>query len=186
MESHEHTQREFGAAIGELVRGADKPYAQSTVRDWIEKSAPEPEIVFQMEGYLLVPPGTLSQHLGYLPVGVRSVTTFQQALMNDTSMGTDGRDILLILYALFASQPLVDATLTEWTRRDLERLVKDAKRTRRLMDERGEVHAERERRRRVEAELAQEQFAVAASGGLPEEEGPAQRRPAPEPEPEGP
>lgn len=126
LESHKHTQRQFGEAIGELIRGADKPYAQSTVRDWIEKAAPAPEIVFEMEGYLLVPPGTLSQHLGYLPLGARSIETVEEALMSDTSISSGGRDLVLILYAILAGQPLTYATLDVITLGSLRTILDSA------------------------------------------------------------
>lgn len=135
MNSHQISQRELGVQVAEGIRGADKPYAQSTVRDWIEKSAPDPEIVFYIEGFLLVPAGTLSQHLGYLPTNARSVTTVGEALMIDTSISGTERDLLLVLYALFADKPLGEATISQWTRRSLEGLLEHVRANEDLLPE---------------------------------------------------
>lgn len=243
LASHGDTFKEFGTMIAEGTRGVDRPYAPSTVRDWIEKSAPEPEIVFYMEGYLLQPPGTLSQHLGYLPLDARSVTTTEQALMNDPQLDTGARDILITLYAVLADVPLVYATLGQFTRGALQRLVDDATRTadllesnRMVFDDAGRLvdgfevappnvvmralhewgqerapdvpmprgliaaavkhratAAEWELTDRVaewdavlRTQLTNDEFALAAEGGLPEQVGPEEKRPRPEPEPDAP
>lgn len=94
----------FGRALSEALRAADISIASvarhveltdDAVRRWLKGSAPEPPMVFAVERFLDVAPGDLSRHLGYIPVGVTSVTA---AIDADEALNDQGKAILRDAY----------------------------------------------------------------------------------------
>ena len=65
------TQTWLGERMGELH--GRRPYGQSTVGTWMARTEPTPELVFDLERALDLPPGHLSKLLGYVPVSVVAV-----------------------------------------------------------------------------------------------------------------
>lgn len=67
----------FAAELRRLVSGTDVAalaaavgVRERTIRSWTRaERRPAPDVVFALEERLAVTPGTLSRHLGYLPVG---------------------------------------------------------------------------------------------------------------------
>src|SRR5438128_717120 len=88
----ELTQRELAAKLS---------VSQPAVSDWINAdSEPAPEMVFAAEKALGQPPGTLSRHLGYLPpAAVKHVATVKDAILSDSSLSADEKQMLLGAYA---------------------------------------------------------------------------------------
>lgn len=57
-----------GTDVGELAEALD--VSERTIRSWTRaERLTSPDVVFTLEDRLGVTPGTLSRHLGYLPVG---------------------------------------------------------------------------------------------------------------------
>jgi transcriptional regulator with XRE-family HTH domain len=64
-------------------------------------SEPEPDEVFEIERYLLVHPGTLSRHLGYLPLEAEKAsrpTGFEAIVQADDMIPDWGKDQLISVY----------------------------------------------------------------------------------------
>jgi transcriptional regulator with XRE-family HTH domain len=62
---------------------------------------PDPEQVFALEEYLDVPPGSLSHHLGYLPVrptGAGRQPKLDEVIQTDPVLPAWGKEILLTAY----------------------------------------------------------------------------------------
>jgi len=98
------------AAFGQAIKSALGRRQQSwlakemgvsppTITDWKKGNfAPEtPERVFKLERVLGVPPGHLSQHLGYVPVRERSAPSLVEAVRSDPSISDINRNTLLAL-----------------------------------------------------------------------------------------
>lgn len=76
------TQTWLGERMGELH--GRRPYGQSTVGTWMARTEPTPELVFDLERALDLPPGHLSRLLGYVPVSVTEVScTVPEAIEAD-------------------------------------------------------------------------------------------------------
>lgn len=76
--------------------------AQSSVSAWTRGgAAPAPEVVFEIERLLELPPGHLSQHLGYVPVGATLPTSVSVAVEADPLLEPVHRQALLALYREF-------------------------------------------------------------------------------------
>lgn len=74
---------------------------QSAVSNWeSHKSLPEAEDVFRIERCLELDPGTLSQFLGYMPVGITDLST-EAAIQRDEYLDADYREQLVKLYWIF-------------------------------------------------------------------------------------
>lgn len=74
---------------------------QPTVSGWLNAIAvPEsPAIVFEVERALDLTPGSLSRHLGFLPIeAVRSVATVRAAIMDDAALSAEEKAMLLGAY----------------------------------------------------------------------------------------
>lgn len=81
------------------VEGRRGPYSQQHASDWINgRRNMSPSQVFAAEVALDLEPGTLSQLLGYLPVGARSVVTVEDAIAADPALGARDRAAMLALY----------------------------------------------------------------------------------------
>lgn len=75
--------------------------AQSTISTWIAGNAtPAPQVVFAIERHLQVPPGALSQHLGYVPVSADDEPVID-AIMRDRRLSDEQRDTLISLFREF-------------------------------------------------------------------------------------
>lgn len=80
--------------------------AQSSVSAWTRgDTAPGPEVVFEMEQVLEVPPGHLSQHLGYVPAGIQPPASVVAAIEADPLLEPVHRQALLALYREFTVGP---------------------------------------------------------------------------------
>lgn len=118
----ERQRRRFGNAFGELLalRGMSQTAfaarlgtSQSMVSAWIAGDyACSNEQVFAIEKALKVQPGTLSQHLGFLPpeaVAAR-LASVEEAVMADALLGPDSKRALIGLYGvLVTGDPAVAA-----------------------------------------------------------------------------
>lgn len=63
-------------------------------------ATPAPQVVFAIERHLQVPPGALSQHLGYVPISADD-EPFIDAIMRDRRLSDEQRDTLLSLFRKF-------------------------------------------------------------------------------------
>ena len=76
--------------------------AQSSVSAWTRGgAAPAPETVFEIERLLELPPGHLSQHLGYVPAGTARSASVPAAIEADPLLEPLHRQALLALYREF-------------------------------------------------------------------------------------
>jgi transcriptional regulator with XRE-family HTH domain len=83
------SQAKLGVAVGR---------AQTTVSDWVLGNAEPPaSVVFDLERILALAPGTLSRHLGYLPLEVYR-PTFEDAVRVDPDLTQRERAFLLAGY----------------------------------------------------------------------------------------
>lgn len=75
-------------------------YQQSSMSSWENgKQLPEPIIVFALEKALTLPPGFLSQHLGYLPLDQdEAPTNVLDAIRKDPGLAEDGKEALIRCY----------------------------------------------------------------------------------------
>jgi hypothetical protein len=91
------TKAALAAEVGSIVRG--RPYASSMVTEWITgNKGMRPEQVMAAERALSLRPGTLCQHLGYLPVGALPVVDSEEALSRDIDLTPHQRDALVRAY----------------------------------------------------------------------------------------
>lgn len=88
------TQRNLADLLGRT--------AQSSVSTWTRgDTAPGPELVFEIERIVEVPPGHLSQHLGYVPAGAVPHASVAAAIEADPLLEPVHRQALLALYREF-------------------------------------------------------------------------------------
>lgn len=86
------TQQDLGDHLG---------ISQGAVSDWVRGTwePAGPDVVFSAEAFLELEPGTLSRHLGYLPVeAVKSVATVDQSIRSDPALEPAEREMLLGAY----------------------------------------------------------------------------------------
>jgi transcriptional regulator with XRE-family HTH domain len=99
-------RKAFAAALDEIAREEDWSQAelarqlglaQQTISKYISAQVPpeNPRIVFEMERKLGQPPGSLSHHLGYVPV--EHVDT-SSAISRDPGLSAESRKMVLMLY----------------------------------------------------------------------------------------
>lgn len=90
--------REDNLSQAELARRLG--LAQQTVSKYISGQMPpeNPRIVFEMESKLGLPPGSLSCHLGYMPVGASEIPS---ALAADPWLAPEVKRMFLRLYRQF-------------------------------------------------------------------------------------
>ncbi len=80
--------------------------SQATVSTWLSgKRTPEPPTVFRLEEVLRVPPGSISHHLGYLPVSdpvtfdfaepLRTAQLAREVLTADPRLSEDDIEIIM-------------------------------------------------------------------------------------------
>ncbi len=85
-------------------------YRQSSLSAWESaKSLPTAEDVFRTEALLDLDPGTLSRHLGYLPVDAGSPST-EAVIREDDHLDPEYRDQLVSLYWIFRRGTATDGT----------------------------------------------------------------------------
>jgi hypothetical protein len=97
MATAEVTQVQLGAFVAdELDR--DTAFAQATVRDWLTKSPPGPDVVFAIERVLNCRPGALSRLLGYVPADSKPARTVPEAIDCDPDLGDAERRVLKAAY----------------------------------------------------------------------------------------
>lgn len=104
----------FGAALWAAMQSKDVSQSalaralgrgQSTVSTWIAgNAAPAPDVVFDIERQLEVPPGSLSHHLGYVPArsGAEPVI---DAIERDPRLNDEQRGTLVGLFRDFTGVP---------------------------------------------------------------------------------
>ena len=81
----------------EITKATGQKLTGAAVRKWSHGGVPRtPQVVFKLERILGRPAGSLSRHLGYLPVG--APPTVAQALEADDEMTPLGRGIVLAAY----------------------------------------------------------------------------------------
>lgn len=83
-------------ALLEVVAGSTTEGARGTVRKWItgEREPSRPKVL-AIEAVLELEPGTLSRHLGWLPVGAEPVPTVEAAILADPDLTAGQKNILL-------------------------------------------------------------------------------------------
>lgn len=89
--AREVTQREIAEQLGTT---------QSAVSAWVNAQAvPDADVVFQIERMLNLPPGYLSQNLGFLPPGIdEAPCTFDRAVAEDHDLTEEQKDSLRAMY----------------------------------------------------------------------------------------
>lgn len=92
------TEKEIGDVVGK---------AQPTVNNWIKGgNPPTPEVVFTIERHLGLDAGSLSKHLGYVPVDAVAVTVdVVDAVKGDSKLSDDQQDTLIRIYDGFTAPP---------------------------------------------------------------------------------
>lgn len=98
----------FGAALAKARLRADMSQSalgtaigtpQSTISSWERgESRPYAETVFQLEAALKLAPGSLSQILGYMPLGEVPPCTVQSAVIADPTLDPYKGQLLLAIY----------------------------------------------------------------------------------------
>lgn len=104
-------RRAFGDALAHAiaVRGLTQRslaehlgIAQSTTAAWKAGNAePAPETVFEIERALELPPGHLSQHLGYMPPGETGRQSFEEVVADDPLLSDTMKGSILAIYREF-------------------------------------------------------------------------------------
>lgn len=89
----------------DVVTAADRNSASNLVKNWINgKTEPSRPTVIAVEAFLDLVPGTLSRHLGWLPVGAPEVPEPEAAVIADTRFTGEQRRILLALMERFRDE----------------------------------------------------------------------------------
>jgi transcriptional regulator with XRE-family HTH domain len=89
------SQSQVGAKVGRV---------QTTVSDWVlGRAEPPASVVFALEDTLGLAPGTLSRHLGYLPLATFR-PTFEDAVRADPDLSERERAFLLAGYRALKRQ----------------------------------------------------------------------------------
>jgi len=90
----------LGAEVARLELGEGaRPYTASAVTMWVNgETEPTRPKVWAIEAALGAPPGTLSQLLGYLPLGARTITSVPDAVAADPQLSDEARRVLLAVY----------------------------------------------------------------------------------------
>lgn len=109
LERHLRDQsRTYPWLVGRIAEITGRKRLDSTtVTKWIkgEYAPPAPEIVFAIEEALELAPGSMSQVLGYLPVGVGDGGTVLAAVERDPRLTVMGRRVVLKVYEEFVADP---------------------------------------------------------------------------------
>lgn len=97
-------KRAFGKALqGRVTTKAEREalaeqlgVSPEAVRTWTTgERVPDPDVVFTIEKQLKLKSGTLSRHLGYLPLDARDSLSVEAAIAADATINEDGRRYLL-------------------------------------------------------------------------------------------
>ncbi len=93
------SRAKLGAAVGVTKQSVDR---------WLaEPAPPKPDVVFAIERHLGATPGTISAHLGYVPVGAPVPASVPDAIDADSHLSPTAKGILRAAY-LQARQASVD------------------------------------------------------------------------------
>jgi len=87
----------LGAEVAR-IEGSDEPLSGASVSKWVAGNPPAPPRVFAIERALGVSPGTLSRHLGYLPVDTQEGITPRDALRDDPALSPMAKRVMLKVY----------------------------------------------------------------------------------------
>lgn len=105
----------FGAALAEAMSSVGMRQAdlaerfgtsQSTVSAWMHGKKTRPVVVFAIEDILGLDPGTLSRHLGYLPVVTKGATpaTFDDCVEGDRLLSASQKSVVKQMYEEFVGR----------------------------------------------------------------------------------
>jgi hypothetical protein len=94
----DRTQEWLGAAVAGQ-EGRDEAYNQNTVAGWESgRYALKPAKLFAIEAALGVPPGSLSQLAGYVPVGTVAARSVADAVEADPGLSVEQKEDLVAQY----------------------------------------------------------------------------------------
>jgi hypothetical protein len=84
--------------LGAALREAGFEITDTQVKRWIDgASEPQRPLVTALEQLCDLNPGTLSRHLGWLPLNVGKVSSIEEAIAADKSLGARERRVVLDL-----------------------------------------------------------------------------------------
>lgn len=90
LRAHGITQHRLGRMLG---------IGQSTISAWVaDRATPGHAVVFRVEEALEVPPGSLSRHLGYLPLDATQPSTVVDCIDADPALTPGQRAALRAVY----------------------------------------------------------------------------------------
>jgi DNA-directed RNA polymerase specialized sigma54-like protein len=96
-------QRDLAERVATLL--SETPVSQPAMYARIEKlSGLAPATVFAIEEALGLPPGSVSQHLGYVPPSVRPALTFEEVVARDVHLDDVARHMLVTMYQTFVTE----------------------------------------------------------------------------------
>lgn len=106
MQATAEQLRAFGDALAIQLTGADRGalleqlgVSRAALQQWLAGTHEAKRAkVFLLEEILDLRPGSLSKHLGYLPLDARPVVTVEDAIANDTRLTKRDRQLLIDLY----------------------------------------------------------------------------------------
>lgn len=118
VERHRERQEAFGARLRAAREGHSPPVRPQAIADAIGykspgaisnwergESPPDPDTVFAIERFLELPPGELSQHLGYVPVDANTPPcTVETAIAADPRLDNGARDALLKMFRVLTER----------------------------------------------------------------------------------
>lgn len=94
----ERTQEWLGGAVARQ-EGRREPYNQNTVAGWESgRYALKPAKLFAIEAALGVPPGTISQLAGYVPLGTVAPQSVADAIEADPALSAEQKEDLVAQY----------------------------------------------------------------------------------------
>ena len=89
----------------EVIGAADRPAASSVVHKWITGiSEPSRPKVLAIEEFLDLEPGTLSRHLGWLPIGAPAIADPEAAVIADARFTGEQKRVMLQLMKSFRNE----------------------------------------------------------------------------------
>lgn len=84
---------------GQLQDILGRPVSQQSISNWLNGVREvEPEVIFAIEKALVLAPGSLSKHLGYIPTGVSDPKSTEQAIKDDSELSAKAKRALLAAY----------------------------------------------------------------------------------------
>lgn len=106
MQATPEQRKAFGDALAIQLTGTDRAalleqlgVSRAALQQWLAGTHEAKRAkVFLLEEVLDLRPGSLSQHLGYLPLNARPVVTVEEAITNDTQLTKRDQQLLIDLY----------------------------------------------------------------------------------------